>query len=263
MWHYWKYQSNFCTWLPMKFLISFKKYYENCSNILRLAFSKRIDPWHFICHYCKHLLYKLIVLRCGSITSTVPCQRHNRLSTAWVQLTQSLYQRLLMWYTGLPVRQSQSSNLFSLVQSKGKRKKGSLAITRESWEEVSDWSKSSPVQFGEVVFSLKIRTQTALWYQTQLIWEVGWVVPNFKKTRWQVVMSFASDIYLDTLEIGFHVYSFCLQFYNLYGKEKVDLKWTGSITFGPLQYKLHARDYQQCKTSVNNKKRSLLYYFPS
>jgi len=116
-------------------------------------------------------------------------QRHNRLSTAWVQLTQSLYQRLLMWYTGLPVRQSQSSNLFSLVQSKGKRKKGSLAITRESWEEVSDWSKSSPVQFGEVVFSLKIRTQTALWYQTQLIWEVGWVVPNFNKTRWQAVMS--------------------------------------------------------------------------
>ena len=120
-------------------------------------------------------------------------KRHNRLSTAWVQLTQSLYQRLLMWYTGLPVRQSQSSNLFSLVQSKGKRKKGSLAITRESWEEVSDWSKSSPVQFGEVVFSLKIRTQTALWYQTQLIWEVGWVVPNFNKTRWQVVMSLPFD----------------------------------------------------------------------
>ena len=123
------------------------------------------------------------------ISKNCPKQRHNRLSTAWVQLTQSLYQRLLMWYTGLPVRQSQSSNLFSLVQSKGKRKKGSLAITRESWEEVSDWSKSSPVQFGEVVFSLKIRTQTALWYQTQLIWEVGWVVPNFNKTRWQAVMS--------------------------------------------------------------------------
>ena len=116
-------------------------------------------------------------------------QRHNRLSTAWVQLTQSLYQRLLMWYTGLPVRQSQSSNLFSLVQSKGKRKRGSLAITRESWEEGSDWSKSYPVQFREVVFSLKIRTQTALWYQTQLIWEVGWVVPNFNKNRWQAVMS--------------------------------------------------------------------------
>ena len=59
--------------------------------------------------------------------------RHNRLSTAWVQLTQSLYQRLLMWYSGLPVRQSQSSNLFSLVQSKGKRKKGSLAVICESW----------------------------------------------------------------------------------------------------------------------------------
>ena len=47
---------------------------KKCSNILRLAFSNKIDPWHFICHYCKHLLYKLIVLRCGSITSTFPCQ---------------------------------------------------------------------------------------------------------------------------------------------------------------------------------------------
>ena len=132
--------------------------------------------------FWKLTVFTLIEHRC--CTCACQQQRHNRLSTAWVQLTQSLYQRLLMWYTGLPVRQSQSSNLFSLVQSKGKRKKGSLAITRESWEEVSDWSKSSPVQFGEVVFSLKIRTQTALWYQTQLIWEVGWVVPNFNKTRW-------------------------------------------------------------------------------
>ena len=40
---------------------------------------------------------------------------------------------------------SQSSNLLSLVESKGKRKGGSLAITCESWEEVSDWSKSFPV----------------------------------------------------------------------------------------------------------------------
>ena len=31
------------------------------------------------------------------------CQRHDRLSTAWVQFMQLFWQTLLMWYTGLPV----------------------------------------------------------------------------------------------------------------------------------------------------------------